>query len=114
MPENRSRNNDLIRPGKENRKPSNRLTPFEMARRTEHEEAKGTRMGESLKEKMESALTQGFERAQEDKVKELNRLSRTGKRITRKDYNSRNLADLYRELGLEYPSGKPLNDFQKN
>jgi len=71
-------------------------------------------MGESLKEKMESALTQGFERAQEDKVKELNRLSRTGKKITRKDYNSRNLADLYRELGLEYPSGKPLNDFQKN
>lgn len=71
-------------------------------------------MGESLKEKMEQALTNGFERAQEDKVKELNRLSRTGKRITRRDYNSRNLAELYAELGLEYPSGKPLNDFQNN
>ena len=84
----------------------------EQARHKAHGENKG--MGESLKDKMESALTQGFERAQEDKVKELNRLSRTGKRITRKDYNTRNLADLYFELGLEYPSGKPLNDFQKN
>ena len=69
---------------------------------------------ETLKEKMESALVNGFERAQEEKVKELNKLSRTGKKITRKDYNSRNLGDLYRELGLEYPSGKPINDFQKN
>ena len=75
---------------------------------------KTTGMGESLKDKMESALTQGFERAQEDKVKELNKLSRTGKRITRKDYNTRNLSDLYHELGLEYPSGRPLNEFQKN
>jgi hypothetical protein len=71
-------------------------------------------MGESLKDKMEQALTNGFERAQEDKVKELNRLSRTGKQISRKDYNNRNLAELYAELGLEYPSGKPLNSFQKN
>lgn len=71
-------------------------------------------MGESLKDKMEQALTNGFERAQEDKVKELNRLSRTGKKITRKDYNSRNLAELYAELGLEYPSGKPLNAYQQN
>ena len=62
-------------------------------------------MGESLKDKMERAITNGFERAQEDKVKELNRLSRTGKKISRKDYNTRNLADLYRELGLEYPGG---------
>lgn len=71
-------------------------------------------MSESLKEKMEKAMVNGFEKAQEEKVKELNRLSRTGKQITRKDYNSKNLADLYKELGLEYPSGKPLNDFQKN
>jgi hypothetical protein len=63
---------------------------------------------------MEQAMANGFERVQEDKVKELNKLSRTGKQITRKDYNSRNLADLYAELGLEYPSGKPLNGFQKN
>lgn len=65
-------------------------------------------MGESLKDKMERAITNGFERAQEDKVKELNRLSRTGKQISRKDYNTRNLADLYRELGLSYPAGTPL------
>lgn len=71
-------------------------------------------MSESLKEKMEQALANGFERAQEDKVKELNKLSRTGKQITRKDYNSRNLAELYNELGLEYPSGKPLAEYQKN
>jgi len=71
-------------------------------------------MAESLKEKMEQALANGFERAQEDKVKELNKLSRTGKQITRKDYNSRNLAELYNELGLEYPSGKPLAEYQKN
>ena len=71
-------------------------------------------MGESLKDKMEQALMNGFERAQDDKVKELNRLSRTGKQITRKDYNNRNLAELYAELGLEYPSGKPLNSFQQN
>ena len=71
-------------------------------------------MGESLKDKMEQALVQGFDRAQDDKVKELNKLSRTGKQITRKDYNSRNLAELYAELGLEYPSGKPLNAFQQN
>ncbi|MEO6938579.1 MAG: hypothetical protein ABI444_00335 [Candidatus Kapaibacterium sp.] len=69
---------------------------------------------DTLKEKMEQAMANGFERVQEDKVKELNKLSRTGKQITRKDYNSRNLADLYAELGLEYPSGKPLNGFQKN
>jgi hypothetical protein len=73
-----------------------------------------TGMSESLKEKMEQALKNGFESAQDDKVKELNKLSRTGKQITRKDYNSRNLADLYKELGLEFPSGKPLNEFQKN
>ena len=71
-------------------------------------------MGESLKEKMERALSNGFERAQEDKVRELNKLSRTGKQISRKDYNTRNLADLYRELGLEYPGGTPLAEFQKN
>jgi hypothetical protein len=71
-------------------------------------------MGESLKEKMERAMTEGFEKAQEDKVRELNRLSRTGKQITRRDYNSKNLAELYSELGLEYPSGKPLNEYQKN
>ncbi len=65
-------------------------------------------MKESLKDKLQSALSESFERAQEEKIQELNRLSRTGKTITRKDYNSRNLADLYNELGLEYPSGKPL------
>jgi hypothetical protein len=65
-------------------------------------------MGESLKDKMERAISNGFEQAQEDKVKELNRLSRTGKTISRRDYNTRNLADLYQELGLEYPSGTPL------
>ncbi len=69
---------------------------------------------ESLKEKMERAMVEGFEKAQEDKVKELNRLSRTGKQITRRDYNSKNLAELYNELGLEYPSGKALNEYQKN
>ncbi len=69
---------------------------------------------ESLKEKMERALTDGFERAQEEKVRELNRLSVTGKQISRKDYNSRNLAELYHELGLEYPGGKPLAEAQKN
>jgi hypothetical protein len=67
---------------------------------------------ESLKEKMEHALTNGFERAQEDKVRELNRLSVTGKQISRKDYNTRNLADIYLELGLEYPGGKPIADMQ--
>ena len=71
-------------------------------------------MGESLKDKMEQALANGFERAQDDKVRELNRLSRTGKQITRKDYNTKNLADLYRELGLQYPSGVALAEFQKN
>ncbi len=71
-------------------------------------------MGESLKEKMELALANGFERAQDDKVRELNRLSVTGKQISRKDYNTRNLAELYRELGLEYPAGTPLGEFQKN
>ena len=71
-------------------------------------------MMDTLKEKMEQAMANGFERVQDDKVKELNKLSRTGKQITRKDYNSRNLADLYAELGLEYPSGKPLNGFQQN
>jgi hypothetical protein len=71
-------------------------------------------MGESLKEKMEQALVNGFDRAQEDKVKELNKLSRTGKQITRKDYNSRNLAELYADLGLEYPSGKPLAKYMNN
>ncbi len=71
-------------------------------------------MGESLKEKMERALSDGFERAQEDKVKELNRLSVTGKTISRKDYNSRNLAELYHELGLAYPSGAPVTEYQKN
>ncbi len=69
---------------------------------------------ESLKEKMEHALTNGFERAQEDKVRELNRLSVTGKQISRKDYNTRNLADIYLELGLEYPSGKPISEIRKN
>ena len=71
-------------------------------------------MGESLKEKMEAALAGGLDRMQDDKVAELNRLSRTGKQITRRDYNSRNLKDLYTDLGLEYPSGKPLNGFQQN
>jgi hypothetical protein len=71
-------------------------------------------MGESLKEKMESALAGSLDRMQDDKVEELNRLSRTGKKITRRDYNSRNLKELYGELGLEYPSGKPLNQFQQN
>ena len=71
-------------------------------------------MGESLKEKMERALTDGFERAQEDKVRELNQLSQTGKKISRRDYNTRNLAELYRELGLEYPAGIPLAELQTN
>ncbi len=71
-------------------------------------------MGESLKEKMELALSNGFERAQEAKVKELNRLSQTGKQISRRDYNTRNLADLYQELGLSYPAGTPLEEYQKN
>jgi hypothetical protein len=65
-------------------------------------------MKESLKDKLQSAMSDSFERAQEMKIEELNQLSRTGKQITRKDYNSRNLADLYRELGLEYPTGKPF------
>ncbi|HET9135415.1 MAG TPA: hypothetical protein VFO76_02165 [Candidatus Kapabacteria bacterium] len=65
-------------------------------------------MTESLKDKLQSAMSDSFERAQELKVEELNQLSRTGKKITRKDYNSRNLADLYKELGLEYPTGKPV------
>ncbi len=65
-------------------------------------------MGESLKDKMERALSNGFERVQEEKVRELNRLSVTGKQISRKDYNSRNLGELYRELGLEYPGGAPI------
>ncbi len=64
-------------------------------------------MRESLKDKIEQALSSNFEQAQEAKVAELNRLSRTGKTITRKDYNSRALPDLYSELGLEYPTGKP-------
>lgn len=59
-------------------------------------------------------MADGFERAQDDKVRELNRLSRTGKQITRRDYNSRNLADLYQELGLEYPSGTALSEYQRN
>jgi len=71
-------------------------------------------MGESLKEKMERALTDGFERAQEDKVRELNRMSQTGKKISRRDYNTRNLPELYNELGLEYPTGVPLPEFRKN
>jgi hypothetical protein len=69
---------------------------------------------ETLKEKMERAISDGFERAQEDKVRELNRLSVTGKQISRKDYNTRNLAELYRELGLEYPAGTPLAEVQRN
>ena len=40
-----------------------------------------------------------FEQVQDDKVRELNKLSQTGKQITRRDYNSRNLAELYAELG---------------
>lgn len=71
-------------------------------------------MGESLKEKMEHALSNGFEKAQEEKVRELNRLSVTGKQISRKDYNTRNLAELYHELGLEYPGGKPIAQLQAN
>ena len=62
-------------------------------------------MKESLKDKLESALSSSFEKAQEEKIQELNRLSRTGKQITRKDFNTRNLADLYKELGLDYPIG---------
>ena len=65
-------------------------------------------MRESLKDKIQSAMTDGFEKAQEEKVKELNRLSKTGKQISRKDYNSRSLTELYKELGLEYPTGKPM------
>lgn len=65
-------------------------------------------MRESLKDKIEQAMSTNFEQAQEAKIAELNRLSRTGKTITRKDYNSRALADLYMELGLEYPTGKPI------
>ncbi len=66
------------------------------------------RMRESLKDKIESAISEGFEKAQEEKVSELNRLSQTGKQISRKDYNSRSLSELYKELGLEYPTGKPV------
>lgn len=66
-------------------------------------------MRESLKDKIEQAMSSNFEQAQEAKVAELNRLSRTGKTITRKDYNSRALSDLYHELGLEYPTGKPIS-----
>lgn len=62
-------------------------------------------MKESLKDKLQSALSDSFEKAQEEKIKELNNLSRTGKQITRKDFNTRNLADLYKELGLDYPTG---------
>lgn len=65
-------------------------------------------MRESLKDKIEQAMSTNFEQAQEAKIAELNRLSRTGRTITRKDYNSRALADLYMELGLEYPTGKPI------
>ena len=65
-------------------------------------------MRESLKDKIQNAMTEGFEKAQEEKIKELNRLSQTGKQISRKDYNSRSLSDLYKELGLEYPTGKPM------
>ncbi len=64
-------------------------------------------MRESLKDKIQNAMTEGFEKAQEEKIKELNRLSQTGKQISRKDYNSRSLSELYKELGLEYPTGKP-------
>ena len=65
-------------------------------------------MRESLKDKIQNAMSEGFEKAQEEKVSELNRLSQTGKQISRKDYNSRSLSELYKELGLEYPSGKPM------
>ena len=65
-------------------------------------------MRESLKDKIQNAMSEGFEKAQEDKISELNRLSQTGKQISRKDYNSRSLSELYRELGLEYPTGKPM------
>jgi hypothetical protein len=65
-------------------------------------------MRESLKDKIQNAMSEGFEKAQEEKIKELNRLSRTGKQISRKDYNSRSLSELYKELGLEYPTGKPM------
>ncbi|MEP7234833.1 MAG: hypothetical protein ABI778_06010 [Ignavibacteriota bacterium] len=65
-------------------------------------------MRESLKDKIESAISEGFEKAQEEKISELNRLSQTGKQISRKDYNSRSLSELYKELGLEYPTGKPM------
>ncbi len=65
-------------------------------------------MKEALKDKLQSAMSEGFERAQDDKIEQLNQLSTTGKKITRKDYNSRNLAELYTELGLEYPTGKPM------
>ena len=65
-------------------------------------------MRESLKDKIQSAMSEGFEKAQEEKISELNRLSQTGKQISRKDYNSRSLSELYKELGLEYPTGKPM------
>jgi hypothetical protein len=65
-------------------------------------------MRESLKDKIQNAMSEGFEKAQEEKVSELNRLSQTGKQISRKDYNSRSLSELYKELGLEYPTGKPV------
>ena len=65
-------------------------------------------MRESLKDKIQNAMSEGFEKAQEEKISELNRLSQTGKQISRKDYNSRSLSELYKELGLEYPSGKPM------
>ena len=54
-----------------------------------------------------------FERRDYRRASELNRLSRTGKQITRKDYNSRSLADLYKELGLDYPTGS-LATISKN
>lgn len=65
-------------------------------------------MRESLKDKIQNAMSDGFEKAQEEKVAELNRLSKTGKQISRKDYNSRSLTEIYKELGLEYPTGKPM------
>jgi hypothetical protein len=65
-------------------------------------------MRESLKDKIQNAMSEGFEKAQEEKISELNRLSQTGKQISRKDYNSRSLSELYKELGLEYPTGKPM------
>jgi hypothetical protein len=70
-------------------------------------------MKESLKDKLQFAITDSFEKAQSDKIAELNRLSRTGKQITRKDFNTRNLAELYKELGLEYPTVS-LNSAAKN